>query len=474
MHSTAKRLLLSIRSNWQIVLLALVALIAHFALRGIYKPNSVDEPWTLSFIRNYWGHGIETDISFGNQLTEQGQNGLAHFGKIQALVYAPILSAADWDREIAHAISFMLIVLSVMLWYRIFSRVCGSRATAIVATLLVCISEPVIAAANSARPEALTFLLVSGAVLASLKRRHFIAGLCTALAVEVHPMGVTALIYIAAAHLSEHELSRAGRRLSGAALRTGAGVLAGALAYVVLHLGALMSLSDAIRSNNSGGIGASFVRYTFDSAYFRHVPEFLLFVAVLFVFLWRRLYRQHRLAVWSLVAAAGSMLILQRANHNYMIYYVPIFIFLLVLVADHLRKRWAAALLFFALMLPQYAITYAQNRYFDIGGYVLRMRSALPPAATPVVAEPNGWFAFYDREFYASYYNDESYFFGRERFAALDLSRFYLIDRLDKASGETLGWRTHVMPATYSCEEFERFTLQRRDYGVFLCLKQAE
>ncbi len=445
---------------------------AHLLVRGGYEPNNVDDPWTLSFLYNFFARGIETDITFGNTFGSTGQSGVEHFGKIQALLYAPILSITDWNRNVAHTISLVLIIGALIAWYFSTLQISSNRSTALVFTLCLAITEPIIAASNTARPDALTFFLVSVAILAAIKRHPLLAGLTAALAIEVHPMGAMALLYVMAIYCANGRSDLAKKEIATIALKLALGFASGLAIYLLLHWPAALDTISVLSRSSGGAIGGSLLSYVFKSNYMRHVPEFVLFLLALVLFLWNKLYLRQPVIGWLLFFGAASLLIFQRSNHYYMLYYAPMFLLLWISVADFLKMRWKAVALLVVLMLSQYAVIAVRNSAFEVNEYVRELRAVVPSGSIPIVAEFNAWFAFYDREFYGNYYDDESYYFNRKEFTALNLSEFYLLDRLTPDGGASMGWRTKVLPASYACRELELFSLQGRSYGTYFCAKK--
>lgn len=213
--------------------------------------------------------------------------------------------------------------------------------------------------------------------------------------------------------------------------------------------------------------------YAFNSNYFRHVPEAVLFGLALLTFVLTGLWRRERTTTLLLLAATLSLLLFRRGNHHYMIYYAPVALLVGYAVLSRIRHWIVPVALFCTLMVAQYGIIAWRNSGFEINSYVEAMRRQVPPAGAPVVAEFNGWFAFYDRGFYGAYFDDDSFYMSREEFSALNLPEFILIDRLIAPYGASVGWRDVVLPMDMMCEPRSFFTLQGQDYGTFQCAKRA-
>ena len=468
------RLLAWIQANRVLSALVLLAIAGHLVVRGIYEPENVDDPWTLSFLYNWLTRGVVVDVTFSNAYSSNGgQNGLEHFGKIQAFVYGSVLQFVDWNRNVAHAISSLLVLLSIPMWFQIAKRISNNSVPPVVFAICLFVAEPIVTAGNETRPDALAFLLLTGAVYATTLNRLFMAGLLSLLAFEVHPMGAISLLYSLAVFLSSKRLPVGLLSYGKAFIRYAAGASVGLAVYVLLHMDGIGTFLNATVSSNGSGFGRSLLMYAFNSNYFRHVPEAVLFGMALLAFVLTGLWRRERATTYLLLAATVSLLLFRRGNHHYMIYYAPVALLVGYAVLSRIRHWIVPVALFCTLMVAQYGIIAWRNSGFEINSYVEEMRRQVPPDGAPVVAEFNGWFAFYDREFYGAYFDDDSFFWSREEFSALNLSEFTLVDRLVAPFGASLGWRDVVLPTDMVCEPRGFFTLQQQDYGTFHCARDA-
>lgn len=462
-----------VRVHRSVAALYVAAIAGHLAVRGVYDPNNVDDPWTLSFIYSWLTNGATGDFTFGNAISngDGGQSGLQFFGKVQALIYGPILSLLDWNRNAAHTISALFVAASMPMWWRIVGAIEPRASVRALFVACLIVSEPIVTASNEARPDALTFFLMTSSLLAVTLRHYFAAGAISVLAFEVHPMGAISVLYGSAIYLHEKNRALVSREHLRNLFHSAGGLVAGSLIYVVLHQDSIAELPALLFSSNGSSFGKSLTMYTFNSFAFRHLPEAILFAGSLLVFIRSGLWRRERGLTLLLGAAFVSLAVLRRGNHHYMLYYAPIVLLVGVVVVVHYRKQLPAAALFFVLMLGQYGVTAWRNSGFDINQYVRVMRQMVPAGSTPIVAEYNAWFSFYDRQFYGSYKYDDAFYYDREEFNALGLAQFTLVDRLDAPQGSSVGWREQVMPQGYGCEPRAFFSIQGRDYGAYSCAR---
>lgn len=390
-------------------------------LRGVYRPENRDDAFSLSFLYNFLNRGIEDDLSFGNAFRGSGQNGVALFGKIQAFIYGPILNIVGWSRDAAHLISTVVMALTAIAWGAAIGRATGRTSVAAISAGLLLLVEPGFAAANQARPDALTLLFVALSILSLAYRRWVLAGVLALAAVEIHPMGVAALLHVIAWHGIAMVRARERRKeIALAAMKSAFGMGLGAIAYALLHWQRLPELPAVLFSNSGGSVGGFAFSYFFETQYLRHLPELVIFVGAAALAIRLRLLQNERLFAVMVVASVALLLLIRRENFHYMLFVYPVLIYLLVLVADRLRRVALPLLVFVALLTPQYAFAYIQNRDYDLNTYLSAIAVAVPDDALPVIGPPNAWFAMYEREFY-------SLQSGSHALIARDLQAFYII-----------------------------------------------
>jgi hypothetical protein len=350
------------RENILLGLCAAAIVLVYALLHDIYRPDNGDDAWSLSFIYNYRHQGIEYDRTFGCTDAFGGQNGVELFGKLQAGLYGPLMDAAGWRRGAAHWISTALMALAAAAWAGIAAHVTGSRRLGLYAAAAMLLLEPFFSAANQARPEALAFLFSSLALLAYLRNLPLLAGILAVAAVETHPMGAYAFVYLGAAVAgagsraappSGSGVAGAGSRAapassgSGAASGSGpprpggrallllaAGLLLGAAGYAALHGRHLGKLVAVVTANNPGSPGGYLGDYFFKTRYLRHLPELALIVAGAIVFLVRGGPRRYPFVAWLLAVTVLSLCVFRRPNFHYALYPYPAFVLVLLAAAD--------------------------------------------------------------------------------------------------------------------------------------------
>ena len=385
----------------------LLILLTYCFLHGIYRPDNMDDAWFLSFAHNHIVKGVETDSTFGSTPGGGGFGGVVLFGKTYTYLYGSILNAVGWTKSHAHIISLICTVFSAVCWSCLLLKNGLSRRLSILFGLSLLLVEPYFGAANQARPDALSFLLVSAAALAFSFHRNLLAGLLSAVAIEIHPVGISAILFIAALFLSEQD---AATRTWRAAVRTilwlSAGLLAGLIYYYLLHAQHLSLIATTIQQGNVGGneVNHILVEYFFKTKYFRHIPELVAIVAAAAMFLLKRHYRDTRLVPALFVVCILFTLIIRRPNFMYTIYVYPAFLLLILWLSEKYNLLRVAAVLLLLYLIPQYGLVYVKNRNWSMDRYIASIQKAVPEGTAPVLGRPNDWFAFLDRPFYTTDY----------------------------------------------------------------------
>ncbi|MFH0878506.1 MAG: hypothetical protein V2A34_02225 [Lentisphaerota bacterium] len=388
----------------------LAVLLVYYGLHGLYRPENMDDAWFLSFAHHHIVNGIETDVTFGTKPGYGGYGGVALFGKTFTYLYGHALNLAGWTKSNAHLISTMCLVISALCWVSILQSLKFGRRLSLFFGLAMLLVEPFFGAANQARPDALSFLMVSAALLCFLCRRWGISGFLAAVAVEIHPIGVYALVFIAsaaAARLISGEAQKA--RQVRMPLWFAAGMGVGGLYYLALH-GMNLGLLPAVMSQgNTGGsqVNNILFEYFFKTKHMRHIPELVAILACAFIFIFKRYHRENAFVPVFLAASVLFTFVIQRPNFMYAIYVYPAFLLLILWVFERHGRLGLAAGLLLACLLPQFGLVYWQNRHWDMEKYLAQVRSLTPAESVPMVGRPNDWFAFVDRPFFAVDYRGD-------------------------------------------------------------------
>ena len=395
---------------------------AFFALLqgGKYRPDDIDDPWSLSFAYNYLHHGAAEDLTTGSIWN---QAGVQYFGKIYALLLGRTMDLIGWNKTDGHLLSLLFLLIGLALWGPLLKKLGFSKALSTAFPVSALLFEPFFSTAVCSRSEPFIFMASSLAVLLFLRGWYFFSALSICLAVETHPTGIIGFFYVAAliaAYPAVRE--RLWSRPFWNPGKVGAGFLLGFAGYAWLHWGVIGKLPGFLLGQNSisGGESWNFLyEYFFKTKYLRHIPELAIFSAGFILFFKDGLHRSSPFLAWLSVFSIAFALLVRHPNFHYVIYCYPAFL-LATLRAAEARGLLPAALAGFLLLLtPQYAIAYYMNRNFDYSSQVALVRKAVPPDSLPVVGGMDDWYSFYDREFYFNDYaiNDTK----------LDLGKFYLI-----------------------------------------------
>jgi len=396
----------------------------YLGLHGIYQPDNIDDAWYLSFSHNHIVKCIETDVSFGAEAGSGGYGGVVLFGKTFTYLYGHALNLIGWTKSNAHLISTMCIVLSAACWIAILHHLKFGRRLAVFFGLSMLLSEPFFKAGNVARPDSLCFLVVSAALFLFLRRRYGFAGFLSMVAIEIHPVGISAFLFIASVVVSRGFVSNENRWFKWVHMAAWlfAGTVAGVLYYVALHINNLNDLSLVLSQGNTGSGSRNILfEYFFKTKYFRHIPEFVAIVICVAVFVFKRYYRENSLITIFLIASLLFTVIICRPNFSYVIYVYPAFILLFLWVFERQGRLGLAAGLLLVYLLPQYGFVYWHNRHWDMEKYLSQVRSLIPAGNSPIMGMPNDWFAFVDRPFFIIYYLGD--------FRAVAPDTFVLVDR---------------------------------------------
>jgi hypothetical protein len=397
------------------LLLVVPVLLAYALLFNLYRPWNIDNAWIASFAHNLCVHNETGDLVFGADLSI-GMEGTVLFGRQLAWLHCAAFATLGWTPSVGYLVSILLLLATLGLLYPFLRGAIGlSPPQAVGFLALFALAEPAVAMANQARHESLVLLYCAAALLLHHRGRILLAALIATLAVEVHPLGITAWIYLAAAEL--HRVQQEGTRGLGRwLLRAAAGGLLGTAAFVALHpdfAEHLPRLFGPERPNSDVQHGHFLFPYFFEAKYLRHLPELAAALAALIWWLLRR----SPAATFAVAASLGTLALgfaLDRANYNYVIFW---FFPTALLAMQALWTRLgavpiaAAAALYF---LPQYAVAAWINRDYRDQSYldeIGRLVEATVPPEMPIYGHFNAWYPLRERNFQ---------WIGRLRAAPLD------------------------------------------------------
>jgi len=267
-------------------------------------------------------------------------------------------------------------------------------------------SEPFFREATIARPEALTFFLVSLSFLSFISGWHLSSGVLALIAFENHPMGIIVFIYILSWIISEWSVFF---KVKTAAIKKLlffiGGIIIGSVYYFTLHYSGLSSINVFIQEGMRGFLITVLYQYFFVTAkYYRHIVELVFFSACLLIFIRKGFFKEQRFILIFLTGILAANFINPRPNFHYTIYFYPSFLLLSLAALEKIDKMMWGVSFLFVLFLAYYLSIYYRNHDYNCNTYSTRIASIVPADNLPVVGSPNEWFAFKDREFYPATY----------------------------------------------------------------------
>lgn|GEM_PF-1539237 len=384
-----------------ILFVTLCYVMLYVGLHERYLPDNSDDSWTTSYAYNYFKHGRSDDVVFGSL-----GGGLSLFGYTYAFAQKVFLNAFGWTRSNALMLSTFFLLWSLPIWWGILRYFGLTQASSLCLCVTLPLWEPHFRAANTARPDSLCFTLSSLALLLALKNRFILAGAAAGAALEVHQMGVLAILYVSIRATSQ--LVRIWRQADTARFRTvsllclrlGLGLGLGLGYYFYLHFDALQLGTRVVKARATWG-GHYFFDYFFITKSYRHLPELGLILLGLFLFV----KTQRKKPSVELLAYAGAAMLLgflmPRANFFYTVYfYIWCVAFWGVILNERAKTHWLLVVCL-SLMLPQYSYIYFRTKEFSTYSYISAIKEYVKPQGLPIVGTPLDWFAFMDHEFYA-------------------------------------------------------------------------
>lgn len=367
----------------------------YFVFHDSYMNEYLDNAWSFSWAYGWWTNGQVYDQVFGYL---DGDGGTALFSRSYVFIYGAIASLLGWSRGVGIGISSAFTIGTAVLWYFIIRELNYRKELAVSFALIILVLEIFYGNGHKIRVDSMALFLDSLAFLLFIRNRYFWAGLILAVAFETHPFAIAAGFWMLAWLWSERrQVFGDWRTYIFHGLCFFAGLALGFLYWWLLHG---RYVGDA---NLNGRLGGNvLLSYYFGMRYsWRHIPELVLVVASLAVFLIRRSWKTHPFVLPFIIASLVSTLVMARGNYHYAAYVYPSFVLILLLVSDDLNAApllLAGVLLF---QLPQYAWLFYDQRGYIHSEYISTLRHHVPADSNSIYGHPGAWFAFQERDFRA-------------------------------------------------------------------------
>jgi hypothetical protein len=333
----------------------LVAAVYAVLFRNYRVNTNIDISWSLSFSYNYCVKGVDIDATFGVPFPV-GQGGTVAFGKLAAMVQCAALAPFNWSLIAANLLTVAGVLLSTTVIFAFLVDQGLSRFDAATCCLALAATEPFVAMANQPRSEYLTFLLAVCGLILAARCQLFLAGLISALAIELQPIGIMAPVYLIAYELSRMIQTRQFRSEFDRVAKLVLGGMLGLALYFILHPNILVILANATGWSN--GARHFLYGYFFEARLYRHLPELLVFAVCLMAHIWRRDYMKWPFPLVASLATFFIGFLLPHANYYYTpFWYFPSFL-LVFLTTSVASRAVVVPLLVLVLFVPQYAVAY--------------------------------------------------------------------------------------------------------------------
>lgn len=364
-----------------------------------YRAYEIDNPWYLSFSRNFWVHRFGKDF-FLNGIFPDGMGGTDVFGRIPALIQGALLNPADWMPVPAMLLSTAVVLCGLWMWYLFLYSSGFSKERSVACVLALGISEPFVGMADRFRYEPYAFLLLATTFWLISKGHTRPALILSLLALEIEP--AAGMVFLSVCLL----LNRSGtswRRLFADLGIAGFCFLA---IYGILHphLFATLRTTDWHRGAAQREEGGFLHAYFVDRK--RHLLELALLASC--AIFYARHFRQAPLIVVRMAEIVCLVSLCSFAMRwptpAYMIFwYPPAFVVVSWCLATAGWPAWGLPLLMAGFMLPQYAALVWINREEGYRPADLKavhaaillqeQRAGLDDQTTQIMGDYSLWFA---------------------------------------------------------------------------------
>lgn len=376
------------------VLIAM-CILSYVLLFGHFRVDEYDDSAEIAFYYNAYVHHIFEDVAFSE--TPKPRFTMA----AQTVFNGWVMSRVGWTKAAIHVINLGWMALASIAWWLLGRKFLeGRKGAALLFVVLLFGTEAMMGAAYKGRPDALTFLLESLAVLAYVSGWPLPAGFLLIAAFETHPIGLIGAFYMAAVELHR---ALATRRVAPAVRNMALGAVGVALGvgyYFWLHPVTPGALIEFLRNDAGPGINPLYAHF-FQRAGLRFLPELAITLGAFAIALGKRRTLATRLPFTIFCVLTASSFLILRGNFHYATFYYPAFALLIVDVAFEIgwqKYLMAGAALYFA---AYYGALLYHNRGID-EPYLQRSymeMAAKVPDHVLVLAPPGAWFAFKEKDY---------------------------------------------------------------------------
>ncbi len=394
--------------RYALVIIILIMIPTYVVMSDKYSTFHVDDPWTLSFDYYYMQEGYEFD-----RISGDGAAVLAYFGKTHAFIYGTWAKLFGWGRFPARLLSSIFIFAAAILWGASAARLFGKQSAGWMVFLFSILFDIFVSIGTRVRPEALIMFFCAVAMHLFLRKHYMLSGICSALAVEIHPMGIAGFIILFSVIFAQHGREIFSRSsLRRIVLPVILGICIGSMYYLLLHyqhLGSISSRSGYMHDQSYYPF--SFLTAHFlDANYYRHIPDLILALVgyVWLLIRWRSLeeYRvPARFALCVGLAVVLLSLLIPRSNENYACFLYPGTVVLYTIFALYYKRSFLILVATVLFVLPQYGYLAWSLRNMNFNEYIGLVREHLPATDVLFVGHPVYWFAVVEdpnHEFYST------------------------------------------------------------------------
>jgi len=430
-----------------------------------YRINNGDNPAVMAIIYEYFYN----DSRYPFLLADLGYYDAKYTGVIASDIYGRILHIIGWTKLNSYLISTLFMLLAVTVWVLILKKVSFDRYFIFIFIIYALLFEPFYAIGHQTRSDSFAFLFASLSFYLFMNKRFFLSALILCISMETHPIGASGAFYCLAYLIAyPHEYLKDRKYVIKSILLLFLGIIAGVFIYIALHYEYL----SGYFSNISKGLTADSIisrnyilAYFFDTRYYRHIPELLIFLAALAIFFKQKIYKKenkYKFALILFTTVLLSTLILSRGSTHYMVFIFPSILMIIITVAMLNKKIWLINLVLLIILAPQYGMMYyEEHNYQGMNAYIETVKDNLPQDL-PIYGNFNMWFAFMDKRDFRHYSRLSEH---------IPYPRFIVAGKDD-----TPGW-TPIKPyvnnlADYSCNAMPEFQIQKDIINIWDCYKR--
>jgi hypothetical protein len=403
---------------------------------------------------------------FGDEHSFSGVSAIN--GLLFVNLYGGILNAIGWTKYNAYMLSTLFLLGSAVIWALTLKKLGFDKKIILSFVLAMLVLEPFYGAAHIGRIDSMAFFLSSFSFCLFVYKKFFFAAFVLILGMESHLLAATGAFYFLSFLIINPAHIFLNKRTAAKAIFS---MIAGCAVGVAIYLTLSYDNLDKFFPHIFWGISGEsifeknyLINYFFLTKFKRHIPELLIILFSLVVFIKQKLYKKYMFVLSFFFIVILSTLVFRRGEHFYAHVAFPPFILLISTVFCANNKDWLLNFIWFCLLLPQYSmVLYIERNFPGENERLAEIREQVPKTDIPIYGSADMWYAFIGKQDFYHYV----------RIVGTDDSPFIVSAADDSPGAPPPAELISKVSEKYNCEFIKTYQSSGKEYNTWRCDKKV-